>query len=233
MVRPVQFVRRGITRAPRLWLLVPALALLLTGCSGMLSDDPNKWYNKTLGENISGHPDAVSPNAPGYAAVAPAQTNVTPGVAPVGAPVPPAPSAPAPATFPAQPAAPSPGLPSSLAAGPQLSRAATDADLYRSEASCGGINLGSGAPPTLAASQSVALDMTECEVVHRLGAPDRMELGATDRGQRLLTLTYGRGQHPRLYRFASGRLYSIEALPSSASGQHTKPTNQSGPPARI
>jgi hypothetical protein len=30
-------------------------------------------------------------------------------------------------------------------------------------------------------------------------------------GQRLLTLTYVRGEHPRLYRFASGRLYTIEA----------------------
>jgi hypothetical protein len=42
-----------------------------------------------------------------------------------------------------------------------------------------------------------------------------MELGVTG-DQRMLTLTYGRGEHPRLYRFASGHLYAIEALPPPA-----------------
>jgi hypothetical protein len=75
--------------------------------------------------------------------------------------------------------------------------------------------------------------MTECEAVRRLGAeadtlarchrwrlafgaPDRMELASATGDQRLLTLTYGRGEHPRLYRFATGRLYAIEALPPPA-----------------
>jgi hypothetical protein len=40
-----------------------------------------------------------------------------------------------------------------------------------------------------------------------------MELAAAAGNQRLLTLTYGRGEHPRLYRFAAGRLFAIEALP--------------------
>lgn len=68
----------------------------------------------------------------------------------------------------------------------------------------------------MAASQSVGLGMTECEAVRRLGAPDRMELASATGDQRLLTLTYGRGEHPRIYRFAAGRLYAIEALPPPA-----------------
>ena len=74
---------------------------------------------------------------------------------------------------------------------------------------------GAGGAPSLAAIQSIGLSMTECEVARRVGAPDRVELGATTRGERVLTLTYSRGDHPQIYRFASGRLYSIEALPVS------------------
>ena len=56
----------------------------------------------------------------------------------------------------------------------------------------------------------IALQMTECEVVRRAGAPDQIELGTTDRGERSLMLTYGGGSRPGIYRFAGGRLYSIE-----------------------
>jgi hypothetical protein len=95
-------------------------------------------------------------------------------------------------------------------------RVLPDSELYRSEASCGGMVLGSGSPPSMAVSQSVGLGMTECEVVRHLGAPNRMELASPAGDQRLLALTYGRGEHPRLYRFAAGRLFAIEALPPPA-----------------
>jgi hypothetical protein len=56
----------------------------------------------------------------------------------------------------------------------------------------------------------IALQMTECEVVRRAGAPDQSELGTTDRGERSLVLTYNHGPRPGIYRFAGGRLSSIE-----------------------
>jgi hypothetical protein len=59
----------------------------------------------------------------------------------------------------------------------------------------------------------VALQMTECDVVRRAGAPERVELGANERGERAVVLTYARGPRPGVYRFAGGRLYSIERGP--------------------
>jgi hypothetical protein len=171
-----------------IWLFLPALMLSLVACS--VSDDPNAWYNKTVAENLSGRSDPPASAPPAYSAGVAAPAAVASAT-----PNPPLPGAVTTAAVPTYPAAP-------------------DSEFYRSEASCGGIILGSGSPPSMAASQSVGLGMTECEVARRLGAPDRMELGAGD--QRLLTLTYARGEHPRLYRFASGRLYAIEALPATA-----------------
>jgi hypothetical protein len=178
----------------KIWLLLPALTLLFAGCS--VSDDPNMWYNKTVVENIFGRSDAPPSPPPAHSAGVPAPSAVA-----SAAPNPPL-AGTAPPTYPAGSAAAAPGpLP--------------DSEFYRSEASCGGVVLGSGLPPSVTASQSVGLGMTECEVARRLGAPDRMELGAAG-DQRMLTLTYGRGEHPRRYRFASGHLCAIEALPPPA-----------------
>jgi hypothetical protein len=59
----------------------------------------------------------------------------------------------------------------------------------------------------------IGLQMTECEVVRRAGQPERFEFGTNQRGERTLVLTYTRGPWPGIYRFAEGRLYSIEASP--------------------
>jgi hypothetical protein len=179
-------------RGWKIWPFLPAL--MLVGCS--VSDDPNAWYNKTVVENLSGRSDVPPTAPPGYSASIPA--------APGPVKVPPSPPPPGVATASA-----------ATAAATAAPRVLSDNELYRSEASCGGMILGSGSPPSMAASQSVGLGMTECEVVRRLGAPDRMELASAGE-QRLLTLTYGRGEHPRLYRFAAGHLYAIEALPPPA-----------------
>jgi hypothetical protein len=68
---------------------------------------------------------------------------------------------------------------------------------------------GSG-PAAPAMRGGIALQMTECEVVRRAGAPDQSEFGTTDRGERSLVLTYNHGPRPGIYRFAGGRLSSIE-----------------------
>jgi hypothetical protein len=59
----------------------------------------------------------------------------------------------------------------------------------------------------------IALQMTECDVVKRAGAPEQVEVGKTPAGERSVVLTYARGSRSGIYRFAGGRLYSIERAP--------------------
>jgi hypothetical protein len=59
----------------------------------------------------------------------------------------------------------------------------------------------------------ISLRMTECDVVRRAGPVEKIDLGANERGERSLVLTYVRGPSPGVYRFAGGRLVSIERAP--------------------
>ena len=61
----------------------------------------------------------------------------------------------------------------------------------------------------------IALQMTECDVVRRAGSPEQLEIGADERGDRAVAITYVRGPRPGVYRFAAGRLVSIERGPES------------------
>jgi hypothetical protein len=95
----------------------------------------------------------------------------------------------------------------------------TTADLVSSQGQC--------SVPPLAPTQSavaeqaqavpggIALEMSECEVVHRTGPVEKMELGTTGRGERSLVLTYLKGPWPGVYRFTAGRLLSIERVPAA------------------
>lgn len=60
----------------------------------------------------------------------------------------------------------------------------------------------------------IALEMTECDVVKRAGVADRVEIGANERGERSTTLTFLQGARPGIYRFADGRLKSMERAPA-------------------
>ena len=84
-------------------------------------------------------------------------------------------------------------------------RPVTAADLVGPQGQCAGAR-----QDTAATGGGIALQMTECEVVGRAGAPENIELGTTDRGERSVTLTYTNGPRPGIYRFAGGRLYAIE-----------------------
>lgn len=64
-------------------------------------------------------------------------------------------------------------------------------------------------PP--AALGGAALAMTECEVVRRVGAPDRTEISANPGGERTAVLTVTRGA-PGIYRFTGGRLAEIDRI---------------------
>ena len=77
----------------------------------------------------------------------------------------------------------------------------------------------------------ISLQMTECEVVSRAGAPDNVELGVNERGERAVALTFTRGPRPGIYRFGGGRLYSIERGPEPAA-QPKQQQQQQKPPAK-
>ena len=97
----------------------------------------------------------------------------------------------------------------------------TETDLIGREGQC-------AAGPGLAASAGVSLQMTECEVVNRAGAPDNIEVGVSERGERAVVMTFTRGQRPGVYRFASGRLVSIERGPEPPAPAK----QQKAPPAK-
>jgi hypothetical protein len=83
-------------------------------------------------------------------------------------------------------------------------RPVTTADLVDAQGHCAAAGGASGA------RGGIALEMTECEVVNRAGPPANVEVGTSERGERTVTLTYTSGPRPGIYRFASGRLNSIE-----------------------
>ena len=97
-------------------------------------------------------------------------------------------------------------------------RPVTQADLVGPQGQCADAGPGpgptgeDGQPNAATIVQSgIALQMTECEVVQRAGGPDGIEFGSNP-GERNVVLTYTHGGRPGIYRFAGGRLYSIEGV---------------------
>jgi len=79
------------------------------------------------------------------------------------------------------------------------------------------------APPTAPLSSGgIALQMTECDVVRRAGAPEQLQIGTNERGERTVVLTYIRGSRPGVYRFAGGRLMTIERAPGAPADRPQK-----------
>jgi hypothetical protein len=103
-------------------------------------------------------------------------------------------------------------------------RPVVEADLVGRDGQCAA---GAGAASEFQ-QVGISLQMTECEVVSRAGAPDNVELGVNERGERAVALTFMRGPRPGIYRFAGGRLYSIERGPEPAA----QPKQQQKPPAK-
>jgi hypothetical protein len=58
----------------------------------------------------------------------------------------------------------------------------------------------------------VALGMSECEVVSRLGQPTAVNIGRNPNGLRSVALTFRSGPRPGLYRFADGRLSEMDRV---------------------
>jgi hypothetical protein len=187
--------------------LVCATALAAAGCSSSLFDrdsysnmfsnplkafDAPEWASSA---NINRNFD-LGPRGP----VAPEDMVAADGrcATPVEAAAP-APAAPAPA-----PAAAAPP-----AAAPPVQPAAAPPDRLEPEAAPGAPGVPAAAPVL---TGGVALGMTECQVVRRIGAPNNVNIG-DDKGERKVVLSYLEGSWPGIYQFQSGRLKEIEAAP--------------------
>jgi hypothetical protein len=92
-------------------------------------------------------------------------------------------------------------------------------DLVDAEGRCAGAAVEPASDP--GASQAsipmvpsgIALEMTECDVVKRAGAPERVVIGANDANDRTVVMTYTRGVRPGIYHFTAGRLTLMERAP--------------------
>ncbi len=99
----------------------------------------------------------------------------------------------------------------SLATAPLMrAQKVTPADYVNADGSCAGAPSASATPEQ--ASAGIALEMTECAVVQALGIPEKIEIGANERGDRAVTLLYSQGERPGLYRFTAGQLTLIERV---------------------
>jgi hypothetical protein len=87
------------------------------------------------------------------------------------------------------------------------------------------------APPTLL-GQGIALNMSECDVVYRAGAPSSVQLGKNQNGDRNLVLTYNGGPRPGIYRFEGGRLVDMDRVEVAAPAPPPKVVKKKKPAKR-
>ncbi len=59
----------------------------------------------------------------------------------------------------------------------------------------------------------ISLGMSECDAVRRAGQPNNVNIGAGDKGERKVVLTYLTGTRPGIYTFDAGRLKVIDRAP--------------------
>ena len=80
----------------------------------------------------------------------------------------------------------------------------------------------------------IALGMSECEVVARLGQPTAVNVGRAPNGFRNVVLTFNAGPRPGVYRFESGRLAEmdrVEVPPPAAPPPEKKKVAKKKPPS--
>jgi hypothetical protein len=66
------------------------------------------------------------------------------------------------------------------------------------------------------AGGGVAIGMSECDVVQRLGQPNNVNLGQNPNGLRSAVLTYSAGSRPGVYRFEAGKLSEMDRVEQPA-----------------
>lgn len=62
-------------------------------------------------------------------------------------------------------------------------------------------------------SGGIGLGMTECQAVQRAGSPNNVAIGAGEKGERKVVLTYLSGPWPGIYTFTGGRLNVVDRAP--------------------
>ena len=88
----------------------------------------------------------------------------------------------------------------------------------------GGGQAGAGTTPAAQLSgRPIVLKMSECDLVGTAGAPQDIQIGANERGDRTVTLEYKAGIHAGIYRFVSGRLVSVERVEGAPGAPAQKP----------
>jgi hypothetical protein len=75
--------------------------------------------------------------------------------------------------------------------------------------------------------QGVAIGMSECEVVQRLGQPNNVNLGQNPNGLRGAVLTYAAGPRPGAYRFQGGKLTEMDRV------EQPPQAEQKAPPKKV
>ncbi|MFD2181158.1 hypothetical protein [Rhodoplanes azumiensis] len=106
-------------------------------------------------------------------------------------------------------------------------RPVSPGDLVDAQGMCAGAVSSSGEPGATA-MRGVGLDMTECEVVQVIGPPGSTQIGANQRGERTVVMTYATTERSGIYHFTNGRLTMIERGPEPPAPE--KPAR--GKPAR-
>ena len=96
-------------------------------------------------------------------------------------------------------------------------RPVADADLVDASGNCPAPAApqqagGPAAPPPPVVGEGIGLGMTECDVVHRAGPPNSVQLGSNPNGERTAVLSYQSGPRPGVYHFERGRLMRMDRV---------------------
>jgi hypothetical protein len=78
----------------------------------------------------------------------------------------------------------------------------------------------------------VAVGMSECDVIARVGRPVAVNIGSGSRGERTATMTFTGGPRPGIYRFVGGRLAEMDRVAEPAPGPDQKKLAGSKKPAK-
>jgi hypothetical protein len=110
------------------------------------------------------------------------------------------------------------------------SRPVSATDLVDGQGGCAGAATASGEPGAVDRPlRGVGLDMTECEVVQIYGPAQSTQIGANERGERSVVMTYASAERSGIYRFTSGRLTAIER---NGEPPPERPVSKKKPPAK-
>jgi hypothetical protein len=219
-------LRSRVVSRVALFLCAGVVAMPIAGCTnslGSLTDaNENGWFSKPAdifvkpawaSSTINDRNVQLNPRGP----VAPEELVGADGRC--GAPV--AEAAPAPAAAPAPPPERPADRPVGSVAGDLASAPMPAGTPASAHPNAGLPEQPPGSPQFMG---GIALGMSECDVVRRAGLPGNINIGAGERGDRKVVLTYLTGSWPGIYTFDAGRLKIVDRAP--------EPPPSAKPPAK-